>query len=162
MVLAFSCGVLSYGQSGSGTIHGTVPYTLGGAISGATVGILDPVFRYQQTVKTDAQGAFTFDKVPYNNYHPTASASGFPNSEQDVDVRSPVPVEAKVSLKVGVTTSSMTVTASQDLIEMDPTTHTDIDRKLFEKMLLESQSSWLLAGATSSTWDSSKRSDGTW
>ena len=64
IVLAFSCGVLSYGQSGSGTIHGTVLDPSGAAVKGATVGILHPVSHYQQNVKTDGQGAFSSITYP--------------------------------------------------------------------------------------------------
>ena len=78
-----------------------------------------------------------------NNYHMTANASGFQNAEQDIDVRSGVPVEAKFSLKVGTSTESVTVVASGDLVENDPVTHTDVDRALFDKLPLESPSSSL-------------------
>src|SRR5580700_5690424 len=141
VVLAFFCSTLSYAQSGSGTIKGTVLDQSGAAIGGATVAIVNPVSHYQQSAKSDAQGAFEFDNVPYNNYHMTANAAGMQSTEQDVDVRSGVPVEAKVSLKVGVETTSVTVESSADLVETDPTTHTDVDRNLFDKLPLGSASS---------------------
>ena len=50
-------------------------------------------------------------------------------------------MEVKVSLKIGAETTSVTVTGSSDLLEIDPTTHTDVDRNLFDKLPLESQSS---------------------
>ena len=56
---------------------GTVLDPSGAAIRGATVAILNPVSHYQQSVNTDAQGAFEFDNVPFNNYHMTATAAGF-------------------------------------------------------------------------------------
>ena len=143
IVLALSCTALSYGQSGSGTVQGTVLDPSGAAIKGATVGVLNPVSHYQQSAKTDGQGKFEFDNIPYNNYHLTASAAGFQSAEQDVDVRSPVPVEVKISLKIGAATTTVTVEGSQDLVETDPTTHTDVDRDLFDKLPLESQSSSL-------------------
>jgi hypothetical protein len=143
VILAFICGVLSYGQSGSGTIKGSVLDPSGAAIKGATVGIQNPVSGYQRNTKTDGQGAFAFNNVPDNNYHLTANAAGFQNGEQDVDVRSGVPVEAKVTLKIGTSTESVTVVASGDLVENDPVTHTDIDRNLFDKLPLESASSSL-------------------
>ncbi len=62
---------------------------------GATVEIQNPVSRYDKSVQTDAQGNFEFDNVPYNNYHLSASAKGFQGGEQDVNVRSPLPVEAR-------------------------------------------------------------------
>jgi hypothetical protein len=151
LVLALACVVSSYGQSGSGTIKGTVLDPSGAAIKGAAVAIQNPVSGYQRDTKTDAQGAFQFENVPNNNYHLTANATGFQNGEQDVDVRSGVPVEAKVSLKIGTSTESVTVVASGDLVENDPVTHTDVDRNLFEKLPLESASSSLSSLVTLAT-----------
>jgi hypothetical protein len=142
-ILAFGCGALSYGQSSSGTIRGTVLDPSGAAIGGATVEISNPVSHYQQSVKANAQGAFQFANIPYNNYHLTAGAAGFQSTAQDVDVRSAVPSEVKLSLQVGVATTSVTVESAPDLVETDPTTHTDVDRNLFDKLPLESNSSSL-------------------
>ena len=133
----------AFGQSASGTIRGTIADPSGAVISGATVSIQNAVSHYQQTVKTDAQGAFEFDNVPYNNYHLSASASGFQNAQQDVDVRSGIPIETKLSLSIGAASTTVTVEGSQDLLELDPTTHTDVDRNLFDKLPLENQSSSL-------------------
>jgi len=151
IVLAFGCGALSYGQSGSGTIRGTVLDPSGAAIRGATVEIQNPVSHYQESTITDGQGAFEFDNVPYNNYHLTANASGFQNAGQDLDVRSAVPLAVKVSLVIGAASTTVTVEGSEDLLEMDPTTHTDVDRNLFDKLPLQSQSSSLSSLVTLAT-----------
>ena len=45
----------------------------------------------------------------------------------------------------------MTVTAAGDLVETDPTTHTDVDRELFDKLPLESTSSSLSSLVTLAT-----------
>jgi len=50
-------------------------------------------------------------------------------------VRSPLPVEIKLALKIGVANESVTVTTAGDLVETDPSTHTDVDRQLFDKLL---------------------------
>ena len=102
-----------YAQStsaNSGTVRGSVLDPSGAAIPNATVEIQNPVSRYDKTVQTDAQGNFEFDNVPYNNYHLSASASGFQGSEQDVSVRSPLPVELKIAVKIGAANESVTVT----------------------------------------------------
>ena len=55
-----------------------------------------------------------------------------------------MPIELKMTLKVGTATESVTVSETGgDLVETDPTTHTDIDRALFDKLPLESASSSL-------------------
>ena len=58
-------------------------------------------------------------------------------------MRSPIPVPVKVSLNIGTAVSSVTVQEAGDLIETDSTAHTDIDRSMFDKLPLESQSSSL-------------------
>ncbi len=143
VVLAFSCSVLSYGQSASGTVRGKVLDQTGAAIVGGTVEIHNPVSHYDQSARSDTQGNVEFDNVPFNNYHVTANASGFQTIEQSVDVRSAVPIDLKFTLKVGAATTSVTVEAGAELVEADPTTHTDIDRSLFDRLPLESQSSSL-------------------
>jgi hypothetical protein len=70
-------------------------------------------------------------------------APGFASAEQDVEVRSPIAFELKFSLKIGTSTESVTVVAAGDLVETDSTSHTDVDRGLFDKLPLESQSSSL-------------------
>src|SRR5580693_6642050 len=144
--LCLASPVATYAQSSSanaGTVRGSILDPSGAAIMGATVEIQNPVSRYDKSVQTDAQGNFEFDNIPYNNYHLSASAKGFQGGEQDVNVRSPLPVDAKIALKIGVANESVTVTTGGDLVETDPTTHTDVDRDLFDKLPLESQSSSL-------------------
>ncbi len=143
--LAFASAFSSYAQSvsGSGTLRGSLLDPSGAAIKGGVVEIQNPVSGYSRTVTTDAQGSFEFQNVPYNNYHLTAGASGFQNIAQDVDVRSAVPLELKINLKIGTATTTVNVEAGGDLVETEPTTHTDVDRGLFQKLPLESQSSSL-------------------
>ena len=125
-------------------IRGSVSDPSGAVVAGATVEIQNPVSHYTQQTKTDDQGNFQFANVPYNNYHVTASAPGFSSNSQDADVRSSVPVQMmRFSLQVGATASSVTVEAAPDLIETGTTTHTDIDRALFDKLPNESASSSL-------------------
>ncbi len=146
IILCFCPGFPAYAQStsaNSGTIRGSVLDPSGAAIANATVEIQNPVSHYDQKTQADSQGKFELDNVPFNNYHATATAMGFQTGTQDVDVRSSIPVALSVSLTIGTATTAVTVVAAQDLIENDPTTHTDIDRELFDKLPLESQSSSL-------------------
>ena len=143
--------LLAFAQSNSGTIHGSVLDPSGAVIAGATVTIDNPVSHYTRTVTTDAQGQFQFPNVPYNNYHLTATAAGFQAFTQDVNVRSVVAVEVKIQLTVGASSQEVTVEASADLIENTSTTHTDVDRSLFETVPLESQSSALSSMVTLTT-----------
>lgn len=131
-------------SSGSGAVHGSVVDPSGAVIKGATVNIVNPITQYNRATQTDAQGNFEFDNVPFNNYHVSASATNFQTGHQDLNLRSSVPIELKLTLKLGAASESVTVAETGgDLVETDPSTHTDIDRALFDKLPLESASSTL-------------------
>lgn len=142
---ALGCAFPGFGQSlsSSGTVRGSVLDPSGAAVAGASIEIRNAVTGYNRTATTDASGNFQFADVPYNNYHLTASAAGFQAASADTNVRSPAPVELKIGLKIGAETTTVNVEAGGDLVETEPTTHTDVDRALFEKLPLESQSSSL-------------------
>jgi hypothetical protein len=123
----------------------------GAAIRGAAATLQNPVSHYARTVTTDDQGKFEFENVPYNNYHFTASAPSFQTGEQDLAVRSPIPLDVKIALKVSGASQTIEVTAGADLIENVSDTHTDVDRALFDKLPLESQSSSLSSLVTLAT-----------
>ncbi len=64
----------------SGTVRGVVADPSGAAVPAATVTMQNLVSHYSHTVKTDSQGKFQFVNVPFNNYHLSVSASGFPRA----------------------------------------------------------------------------------
>ena len=145
IALAFSSALIGYAQSVSnaGVVRGSVIDPSGAAIANATVEIQNPVSQYSRSTKTDSQGNFEFDNIPYNNYHASVTARGFQTAEQDLNVRSSVPIELKMNLQIGTAKTTVTVTEAQDLVENDPVNHTDVDRALFNKLPLESPSSSL-------------------
>jgi Carboxypeptidase regulatory-like domain len=143
LVFCLALGLYAYAQSGGGSISGTVLDPSGAVVPNATVEIHNPVSAFDRSTTTDSSGKFSFPNVPFNPYHMTVTAAGFAQNAQDVEVRSAVPVNVRVSLTVAGSSSSVTVEAGADLVENDPTGHTDVDRALFDKIPLESQSSSL-------------------
>jgi Carboxypeptidase regulatory-like domain/TonB-dependent Receptor Plug Domain len=126
----------------SGSLAGTVKDPSGGVVAGASVEISYPVSGFQRQATTDADGNFKFTNVPFNPYHLTVTAEGFAPFTEDVDVRSLVPLALEVRLKLATSATSITVEAGgADLIETEPSAHTDVDTGLIEKLPLESQSS---------------------
>ncbi len=136
----------------SGAITGTVTDPTGAVVPKATVEIHNPVSEFDRTTTTDTNGNFAFANIPFNPYHLTANLSGFNTYSQDVDLRSSVTVNLKIVLSLAGATSSVTVEASgADLVETEPTYHTDVDRELFDKLPLESASSSVSSLVTLST-----------
>jgi len=125
----------------SGSITGTVIDESGAVVPNATVEVANPVSQYQHSTMTDAAGKFAFQNLPFNSYHVTVTVTGFAPYARDVDVRSAVPLALNVSLKVEGSSTSVTVESGGDLVETEPTFHTDVDRALFDKLPLESTSS---------------------
>src|SRR5271163_2642466 len=140
-----------FAQSNSGIMTGSVTDPTGAVVPGATVTINNPVSQYTRSAVTDAAGNYQFANVPFNPYHLTVTATGFASFVEDVDVRSGVRVKVNSVLKVGESSTTVTVEAGGDLVENDPTFHTDVDRSLFQKLPLESQSSSLSSLVTLSS-----------
>jgi Carboxypeptidase regulatory-like domain/TonB-dependent Receptor Plug Domain len=155
LLLALSISVhCTNAQTGnSANLQGTVTDPSGGVVAGATVEIHNPVSAFDRTTTSDASGAFTFSNVPFNPYHLSVLAPGFDPFAQDVDVRSSVPLDVKIALKVASGSSTVTVEgeSGEDLTENDPTFHTDVDRNLFNRLPLESASSSVSSLVTLST-----------
>jgi len=136
----------------SGSINGTVVDPTGAVVPKATVEIRNPVSGLDRSTTTDASGRFAFTNVPFNPYHLVITAEGFAAAVQDVEPRSAVPVSVAIKLQVAGSTTAVTVEAEGgDLIENDPTFHTDVDKNLFDKLPLESQSSSLSSLVTLAT-----------
>ncbi len=130
--------------STSGTVRGEVLDPTGAAIPGVAVSIQNPISGLSRSTTTDAQGDFEFGNLPFSHYHVNASAPGFQTSEQDTDIHSPVPTQVKITLAIGTASTTVTVSSdAQDLIDTSPTAQTNVDRSLFQKLPLESQSSSL-------------------
>ncbi len=141
-VLLLTAGPAKAQLGNSGSIEGVVKDSSGAVVAGATVEISYAVSGFRREMNTGTDGSFRFTNVPFNGYHLVVAAPGFGSYTQDVDVRSTVPLTVQISLKVGTAATSITVEANGgDLVEKDPSFHTDVDTGLTERMPLESQSS---------------------
>jgi hypothetical protein len=151
-VLAFG-GISASGQtSGSSSLSGVVSDPTGAVVPGATVEIHNPVSQFSRSTVTDNSGQFSFSNLPLNPYHLSITATGFAPYSQDVDVKSAVPMNLKIAIKITGGAETVTVTGeASDILENDPTFHTDVDRSLFEKLPLESNSSELSSLVTLSS-----------
>ena len=140
VAVVLSAGTAS-AQSGGSSISGTILDPSGAVVPNASVEIHNAVSGFDRTTTTDSSGKFSFPNVPFNSYHMTVTATGFAQSAQDVEIRSVLGANVKVSLTVATSTDTVTVEDAGDLVENDPIGHTDVDRGLFDRIPLESQSS---------------------
>ena len=130
--------------TGNSSLSGVVSDPSGAVVPGATIEIHNPVSQFDRSTTTDNAGRFSFPNIPFNPYHLSVNVTGFAAYSQDVDVRSAVPLALKITLQIAGSAESVTVQGeASDLLENDPTFHTDVDRSLFDKLPLESSSSAL-------------------
>jgi hypothetical protein len=141
----------SFAGSNSGAVRGMVTDSSGAVIPSATVHLVNEVSGLDRTVLTDATGQFTFANIPLHTYRINVQASGFAPSSQSFEIRSVAGIDLSLVLTVAANSQTVTVEASGDLVENDPTFHTDVDRDLFTKVPLESESSGLSSLVTLST-----------
>ena len=128
---------------GAGTIQGTVTDPTGAVVAGATVEVQNPITGFSRTTQTDSNGNFVLQNLPQNGYHLTIVQSGFQSFAQDVDVRSSVPIALNVKLQLGQASTTVNVTDMADLIENEPTSHTDIGDRTLQEMPLQNTASGL-------------------
>src|SRR6476659_211 len=132
------------GLGGAGTLQGVVKDPTGGVMQAVEVRISNPVSGFSRTVATDPNGRYVFTNLPPNPYHVAVDVQGFQPLERDVDVRTGVPITLDLTLALaGATTAGEIVGHAGDLLEHDPTAHTDIDQTLIAKLPLETSSSGL-------------------
>ena len=144
--------IAAQAQSGNaGAIRGTVTDPSGAVIAGATIHLTNPNSGVDRTVTSDAQGQFEFPNVSFNDYGIAVSASGFASLHRNVAIQSVVGTSLKLILQIATADSTVTVEAEGDLVETDPTFHTDVDRDAFIKVPMESESSSLSSLVTATT-----------
>ena len=74
----------------------------------------------------------------------SVEVEGFQTLERDVDVRSGVPITLDLTLALASATAAVDVVGhAEDLLERDPTAHTDIDQSLIARLPIETSSGGL-------------------
>ena len=140
----------AFSQAGSGTVEGTVLDPSGAAIPGASVTITNRTTNLKQTTTTGPDGTFKLTNVPPNPYQLVATAIGFENNQQDVEVRGTVPVSLKIEMAVGTGRTVVNVEAEQ-LVENVPYAHNDVSTQSLEQLPISNPGAGLSDAITLST-----------
>ena len=123
---------------GAGTVQGTIKDPTGGVMVSVPVVISNPVTGFRREATTDQGGRFVLRNLPPNPYHVEVATQGFQPAERDVDVRTSVPITLDISLELAGATANVSVVGhASDLLERDPTAHTDVDQALITKLTIE-------------------------
>jgi len=105
-------------QSNSGELRLKVTDPGGLGVKGA-IQIVCEANQYRNTLWTDDQGDLDVQRLPYGIYQLTITQPGFAEGSESVEIRSSIPTEYAIQLKLPSLNQSVTVKAADTLIDPD-------------------------------------------
>jgi outer membrane cobalamin receptor len=105
-----------YAQSNEGELRLTVDDPSGLGVR-ATVDVVSDANHYRTTFSTDDGGRLTAKRLPFGVYRVEVRAPGFAPATDPVEIRSALPLEHAVSLRLAEMSASVTVSAEHTLID---------------------------------------------
>lgn len=111
------------GQTGRGTLTGTVTDTTGAAVPNAAVTISNDSLGVKQQTQTSGSGVYTIPEVPFGTYTVTVTQTGFQTaSAQNVVISANQVTRFDATLTVGDVQTTIEVTAEAQLLQQDRAT----------------------------------------
>ena len=122
LALVFICALPLFSQSNTGELRLKVTDPTGLAVK-TSVQIVSQANQYRNTLSTDDSGALTVQRLPYGIYQLQITQSGFAELSESIEIRSSIPTERTMQLKLGPVSQSLNVTAENTLINPDQAGH---------------------------------------
>jgi len=125
----------AHAAGGAGTIKGRLLAPDSQGRSRVVVHLKNAVTGFAAESTTDDDGAFKFFNVPFNPYVIEVEVSGFQRIYQEIDVRSPIPIDLTITLTPPLT-ESVTVQGERGSAQLETDTsqtHIDIDKSFVAK-----------------------------
>lgn len=105
----------AFAQTNNGELHLKVTDPSGTAVKTA-VQIVSEANQYHATLLADDEGNLTVQRLPYGIYEIQIKQPGFAEVSESVEIRSALPVNRTIQLKLGKISQSVNVTAESTLI----------------------------------------------
>ncbi len=134
LAVSFPSGIFAQSLGNAGTIRGSVHDPSGGAVANARVLLQNPITGYSQAASSGTTGGFSLANIPPNSYHLEITAPGFAPFAADYAIRNSLPIDVSAALKLAGSSTSVNVVDRADLLENDPSAHTDVDRNQILKI----------------------------
>ena len=101
----------------TGSLSGTITDQNNAVVAGATVTLASNVAGAERSTTSDSNGAYDFQALLPGKYTLSAEAAGFKKSiARDIVVSVNLNAQVNVQLEIGLTSESVTVTASQEVV----------------------------------------------
>ena len=118
LALVFICALPLFSQSNSGELRLKVTDPTGLAVK-TSVQIVSQANQYRNTLTTSDQGMLDVQHLPFGIYQLEINQPGFAVVSESVEIRSSIPTEYTLQLKVSPITESVTISAANTLIDPD-------------------------------------------
>jgi TonB-dependent Receptor Plug Domain len=118
VTLFFLFALPLFGQSNSGELHLKVTDPSGLGVK-TTVHLTSEANRYRGNLATNDQGSLHIQRLPYGIYQLEIDYPGFAVISESVEIRSSLPMEYRVQLKLPEVNQSVTVNPTDTLIDPD-------------------------------------------
>jgi hypothetical protein len=103
-------------QSTTGELRLTIADPTGSGLK-STVELVSQGSEYYHTFITDDQGNLDARRLPYGIYHVQIRAKGFAEDSESIEIRSALPLDRTIRLKLGSVSESVKVTATGTLVD---------------------------------------------
>jgi hypothetical protein len=117
-VVFFFCALPLLCQSNRGELHLKVTDPSGLGVK-TTVQIISEANQYRNTLATSDQGSLDVQRLPFGIYRLQIGQPGFTTASESVEIRSSIPTEFTIQLKLSAVNESVTVGAVDTLIDPD-------------------------------------------
>jgi hypothetical protein len=116
--LSIFCALPLFGQSNVGELRLKVTDPSGLGVK-TTVQIISQANQYRNNLTTDEQGSLTVQRLPYGVYQLQIQQAGFADVSESLEVRSSIPTDHTIQLKLTPVSQSVTVSSAGTLINPD-------------------------------------------
>jgi outer membrane receptor for Fe3+-dicitrate len=116
--LFFLCAFPLYCQSNSGELRLRVTDPSGLAVK-TTVLIVSEANQYRNSLATSDQGTLDVRRLPFGIYQLEITQAGFAAASESVEIRSSIPIDHLIQLKLPSVKETVTVSAADTLIDPD-------------------------------------------
>ncbi|HEY6330620.1 MAG TPA: TonB-dependent receptor, partial [Blastocatellia bacterium] len=112
------CALPLFGQSNTGELRLKVIDPAGAAVK-TTVEVVSQANQYRNSLATDDEGKLDLERLPFGIYQVTITKEGFATASESVEIRSSIPTDLAIQLKLTSLSEAVTVSAVNTLIDPD-------------------------------------------
>jgi hypothetical protein len=116
---------LAYGQANEGALHLVVTDATGHGIT-AAIHVANQGIQYSRELSTSADGVLELNRLPFGKYHLDVRSNGFTPVQSFFEIRSRIPTQFAVQMKIGPLTESVKVSTTDTLLATDQAGSIDV------------------------------------